>query len=289
MPHLSQDAAGRAFAALHQTPGGFILPNAWDAGSAIVLAEAGFPAVATTSAGIAFSLGRQDYQVSDPALGVGRPEMFARMAEIVRAVDVPVSGDLEAGWGPAPHDVAKTIEMAIGIGLAGGNIEDKDPDGPGLYEEAHAVERIAAAAQVIRERGAPFVLNARTDLFQVQGKDALASCIRRANLFLEAGADCVFTPGAPDLGAIVTLAREIRGPLNIVVGLAGAPTNARAILSVGVRRVTVGGSIARSALAFVRRCAQELRDHGSIGFADQQIPQPELNRLFAQARGGAAV
>jgi 2-methylisocitrate lyase-like PEP mutase family enzyme len=285
MPRPSQDHAGRTFLALHEAPRGFFLPNVWDAGSAVVLAAEGFPALATTSAGIAFSLGRQDYQVSDPRLALSRTEMFVRLDEIVRSVDVPVNGDLEAGWGDASADVAQTIGMAIDVGLAGGNIEDKIPGVDELYDEALAVERIAAAAEAIRRRGTTFVLNARTDALQSRSPDALATCIRRANLFLAAGADCVFTPGAGDLETIRTLVAEIEGPLNIVVGLAGAPTDARAILAAGVRRISLGGSIARSALSFVRRSARELRDRGSIAFADDQIAGSELNRLFAEAAG----
>ena len=272
----------QAFVALHKAAGGFVLPNAWDAGSAIVLAAEGFPAIATTSAGIAFSLGKQDYQVSDPRLAVSRDEMFARMGEIVRAVDVPVNGDLEAGWGDAPADVAETVGMAIDIGLAGGNIEDKAPGG-GLYDEALAVERIAAGAEAIRRGGGAFVLNARTDALLTEGPDGFADCVRRANLFLQAGAGCVFAPGARDLETIRRLAAEIEGPLNIVVGLGRAPTDIAAILAAGVQRVSLGGTIARSALGFVQRCARELRDHASIGFADDQLGGGELNDLFARA------
>ena len=154
MSNQTHDLAGRVFMALHKAPGGFIMPNAWDAGSAILLAAEGFSAIATTSAGIAFSLGRPDYQVDDPRLALSREEMFARMGEIVRAVKVPVNGDLEAGWGDTPEAVARTIDMAIDIGLAGGNIEDKIPGVAGLYDEALAVERITAAAETIRRRGA---------------------------------------------------------------------------------------------------------------------------------------
>lgn len=283
MPDLSQDRAA-AFMALHKTPGGFIMPNAWDAGSAIILAAEGFSALATTSAGIAFSLGRPDYLLDDPSLALSREEMFARMAEIVRAVNIPVNGDLEAGWGDTPEVVASTIDMAIDIGLAGGNIEDKIFGAPGLYDEALAVERIAAAAETIRQRRASFVLTARTDALLVGAPDGLSTAIRRSNLFLEAGACCTYPPGAPDLETIRTLAREVGGPINIVAGLGAAPTDARAILAAGAQRVSLGGSIARSALGFVRQCARMLRDRSVADFADEQIPQAELNRLFSNAR-----
>lgn len=277
----TQPLAARAFLDMHHAPGGFVIPNAWDAGSALILASAGFAAIATTSAGVAFSLGKQDYEVGDPSLAVARDEMFARIAEIVRAVPLPVNGDLEAGWGPAPHDVAETVAMAIAVGLAGGNIEDKNPEG-GLFDEALAAERIAAAAALAGPDG--FVLNARTDALLVDGPGALAAAIDRANRYLAAGAHCVFVPGAPDLQTIAVLAREIDGPLNIVAGLGAAPRDTRAILAAGAQRVSVGGTIARAALAFIRDCARELRDHGSLDFAERQLSGGELNALFARAR-----
>lgn len=277
----AQRQAAIAFKALHET--GFIMPNAWDAGSAKILAAEGFPAIGTTSAGIAFALGRPDYQVCDPRLAVSREQMLRCIGEIVRAVGVPVSGDLEAGYGESPETVAETIRLAVGAGLAGGNIEDKDPAAEGLYDEVLAVERIAAARAEIEAGGDAFVLNARTDALVWSGSDGLATAIRRANRFLEAGADCVFTPGAADLETIRALTREIAGPLNVVVGLSGAEGNARAMLEAGARRISVGGSIARSCLGFVRSCARELRDAGTFTYAAGQLTQLELNALFADA------
>lgn len=278
----ARDDQAREFLALHHATRGFVLPNAWDAASAIILADAGFPAVATTSAGIAFSLGKQDYQVGDPVLGVGRDEMFRRLREIVDASPVPVSADLEAGFGDTPDAVATTIDRAVDTGLAGGNIEDKVPGEDRLYDEELAVERIAAAAAAVQGAGRVFVLNARTDLLLL-GADVEAA-IRRANRFLQAGADCIFVPGAADLTTIRRLAGEIEGPLNVVVGLGAAPSDIPALLDAGVRRITVGGTIARSALAFVRACARELREQASIGFSAGQLSGGELNSLFARHR-----
>lgn len=276
-----QRNAAAAFKALHAAPGGFVMPNAWDAGSAIILAQAGFKAIATTSAGVAFSLGKPDYAVPDSRLAVGRDEMFDRIRQITDLVDGPVNGDLEAGYGDAPETVAETIRLAIGAGLAGGNIEDAKPQAAGLYDEDLAVARIAAARKAIGDN--PFVLTARTDVLLLPNGD-LGTCIRRANRYLAAGADCVFTPGARDLEAIATLAREIQGPLNIVMGLGAGPSDATAILAAGAQRISLGGTFARAALAFIRRGAEELRDHGTIGFAAGQIPQGELNALFGAAR-----
>lgn len=277
-----QSAAAQIFHQLHASPPGFIMPNAWDAGSAMVLAAEGFKAIGTTSAGIAFSLGKQDYNVSDPALAVTRDEMFVRMRDIAAAVSIPVNGDLEAGFGDAPETVAETISMAIAAGLAGGNIEDKKPLQKALYDEALAVERIAAARAAIGASNA-FVLTARTDAMQTHPQDALKTIIRRANLFLEAGADCIFVPGITDLETIAVLLREIPGPMNIVAGLDAAQGNAREMLAAGIRRVSLGGSIARAALGFIRQCARELHDEGTFGFAANQFPQADLNTLFAKS------
>lgn len=269
------------FKALHTAPAGFIMPNAWDAGSAVVLAEAGFPAIATTSAGIAFSLGRPDYDADHADLAVTRAEAMARVRQIVGAVSVPVNGDLEAGYGDGPEAVAETIRMAMAAGLAGGNIEDRKPRTGGLYEEDLAVARIRAARAAIDEGGGGFVLTARTDVLLV-AKGDIAAAARRANRFREAGADCLYAPGAADLDAVRTLVREVDGPLNVVTGLGGARLDPRVLLDAGVRRVSLGGAIARAALGFVRAAARELRDAGTIGFAAGQIPQAELNALFAR-------
>ncbi|QYN39373.1 isocitrate lyase/phosphoenolpyruvate mutase family protein [Pseudonocardia sp. DSM 110487] len=257
---------------------GLLMPNAWDAGSAIVLAEAGFAAIATTSAGIAFSLGKPDHGIPQHATAVSRAEMFDRIRQITAAVDVPVNGDLEAGYGDAPEAVADTIRLALDAGLAGGNIEDFT-DGA-LYDEGLAVERIAAAREAVGRHD--FVLTARTDGLLLHPPGTLADSIRRANRYREAGADCLYVPGVNDLDTVATLVREIDGPLNVVMGLGATSLTVAALRSVGVARISLGGSIARAALGFVRESARELRDSGTITFADRQIPQTELNELFAR-------
>jgi 2-methylisocitrate lyase-like PEP mutase family enzyme len=270
------------FLALHANAPGFIMPNAWDAGSAVVLESVGFKAIATTSAGIAFSLGRQDYQVNHVRLSVSRDEMLERMRMIANAVKLPVNGDLEAGYGDRPEDVARTIEDAIAAGLAGGNIEDKRPFANELYDEALAVERIVAARERIDALRSSFVLTGRTDVFQVTKDNAAGQAIKRANRFLEAGADCAYAPGPADLATVAMLVKEIAGPLNVVMGLGNATGNAHALIEAGVRRISLGGSIARAALGFLRESARELRDRGTLDFARMQISQSELNALFAQ-------
>lgn len=274
---MTQDQAD-AFRALHAAESGFIMPNAWDAGSARMLAAAGFPAIGTTSAGIAFSLGRQDYG-AEPAHRVSRDAMLARIREIAAASPVPVNADLEAGYGDAPEEVAVTIRDAMAAGAAGGNIEDKIPDRSGLYDLSLAVERIQAAREAIDAAGGGFVLTARTDAIVAAG--GLGEAIARANRYREAGADCLFAPGAADPDAIGALVREIDGPVNCVLGLGSNEGNAHAWIERGVQRVSLGGTIARACLGLIRDAATELRAKGSIGFAERQIPQAELNRLFA--------
>ena len=280
---MSETSRTTAFAALHRNKPGFIMPNAWDAGSALILAASGFPAIGTTSAGIAFSLGKQDYAVSDSRLAVSRDEMFKRMAEIASVTELPVNGDLEAGYGDDPQTVAATVRAAIEAGLAGGNIEDKKPFENALYDEALAIERIRAARETIDAMNSAFVLTARCDAIQWSG-GGVAAAIERSNRYREAGADCLFTPGASDMATIGTLVREIDGPLNMVMGLGNADGNAHEWLAAGVQRVSLGGSIARAALGFIRGAAQELREKGTISFADIQMPHAQLNELFARNR-----
>jgi len=272
------------FNALHKTKPGFIMPNAWDAGSAILIAGQGFDAIATTSAGIAFALGKPDYQVTDARLAVSREQMFERMREIVSAVRVPVNGDLEAGYGDTPEAVAETIRMAIDIGLAGGNIEDVDPRAQKLYDETLAAERIAAARQAIDAAKSAFVLTARTDALVLAGAAGFKDMIRRANRYCEAGADCLFPVGVASVDLVQRAAPEISGPINCVMGLGTSAGNARDLIAAGAQRISVGGSIARSALGFIRTAARELHDTGTLTYAQAQIPQSELNTTFAGSR-----
>jgi len=276
--------AAEKFNALHKAKPGFIMPNAWDAGSAILLASEGFAAIGTTSAGIAFALGKPDYQVADARLAVSREQMFERMREIVAAVRLPVNGDLEAGYGDTPEAVADTIRMAIDIGLAGGNIEDVDPRRQVLYDEALAAERIAAARQAIDAAKSAFVLTARTDALVIAGAAGFKDMIRRANRYREAGADCLFPVGIASVDLVRRAAPEIDGPLNCVMGLGTSAGNAKELIAAGAQRISVGGSIARSALGFIRTAARELHDQGTLTYAQQQIPQADLNALFGRVR-----
>lgn len=278
---MPNHAAAATFAALHSAGSGFLMPNAWDVGSALILADAGFSAIATTSAGIAFSLGRQDYGVTDRRLAVSRDEMLRRAAEIAAAVPVPVNADLEAGYGDTPEAVAATVRAAIDAGLAGCNIEDKVPNEPRLYDTARAIARVRAAREAIDAANSRFVLTARCDALMASD-GGLDEAIERSNRYREAGADCLYTPGVTDPAAIARLARDIDGPLNLVMGLGTAEGDARTWFAAGVRRISLGGSIARAAYGLVHRAAAELASTGTIEFARRQMAQAELNALFAR-------
>jgi 2-methylisocitrate lyase-like PEP mutase family enzyme len=281
---MDTDRAQR-FVDLH-AQGCFLLPNAWDLGSARILAAAGFPALATTSAGVAFSLGRPDYFFHTEHGRDGRVDrdtMLDRVRSIVDGLDVPVSADLEEGYGAEPEAVAETIALAVRIGAAGANIEDftGDRSAP-LFDLGHAVERIRAARATLDAAGVPFVLNGRTDA--VSTGLGLDEAVRRGNAYLEAGADCVFVPSVSEPDAIATLAREIAGPLNIVMGLTGSDLSMAELGDLGVRRVSVGGSLARAMYHHLMAAARELADHGTFGYARTQIPHNTLNETFLRLR-----
>jgi 2-methylisocitrate lyase-like PEP mutase family enzyme len=269
------------FVDLH-AQGCFLLPNAWDIGSAKILAAAGFPALATTSAGVAFSLGRPDYffhSEHGPDGRVDRDTMVARVRSIVDGVDVPVSADMEDGYGAEPEAVAQTVSLALDAGAAGANIEDftGDRSAP-LYPLAYAVERIRAARKTLAAAGVPFVLNGRTDA--VSTGLGLDEAVRRGNAYLEAGADCVFVPSVSDPADIAALVRGIEGPVNIVMGLTGNQLTMAQLRDLGVRRVSVGGSLARAVYHHLAAAARELAEHGTFGYADTQIPHTVLNDTF---------
>lgn len=262
-----------ALLALHHGSG-FVLPNAWDAGSARVLEQVGFPAIATTSAGIAWSLGLPDGGAVD------RDTMLEQVGRIVRAVGVPVTADLESGYGAAPDDVVATVRAAVDLGVVGGNLEDAD--GNGLFDVDAATERVAAARSAAPS--GTFVLNARTDTYLAgAGEDVFAATVERATRYLSAGADCVFVPGVVEEDEIRRLAQAIPGPLNIVAGLASS-TDARTLFGLGVKRVSLGGSLARAMLSGLERAGRELLDSGTLGFLDGAVGYAELQQRFGAGR-----
>lgn len=268
---------GALFRSLHSSSGIFLMPNAWDPGSACMLAAAGFSAIATTSAGIAFSLGLPDYEGC-----ISRSQMMECIHRITTAVNIPVSADLEAGYGEKPLDVAETIRLSIQAGAVGGNIEDYsgDPNVP-LYDKELAAERIRAAREAADHTENPFTLTGRTDCYLVNTPNPFNEAVTRANLYREAGADCLFIPGVKDLKTISALVQEIDGPLNVVIGLSGMAFSVADLESAGVKRISIGGSLARTTFGIIRRAAQEMREKGTFSFTDQQIPDKELCKFFA--------
>jgi 2-methylisocitrate lyase-like PEP mutase family enzyme len=260
-----------ALLALHHGPG-FVLPNAWDAGSARILEQVGFPAIATTSAGIAWSCGVPDGEALD------RDTMLGHVARIVAAVGVPVTADLEAGYGDTPDDVGRTVARAAEIGAVGANLEDAGK--AGLFGIDDAAARIAAARAAAPSGS--FVLNARTDTyFAGTTGDVFAETVQRAERYLEAGADCVFVPGVVEPDTIRRLAAAIPGPFNVVAGLAST-IDAPTLFSLGVTRVSLGGSLARAALSALERAGRELLESGTLGFLDGAIGYADLQRRFGR-------
>lgn len=270
------------FRALHAREGGMplVLPNAWDAMSARVVEEAGARAIATTSAGVAWALGYQDGE------GAPREAMLAMVRTIVDAVRVPVTADVERGYGTGtPEDVATTVRGVIAAGAVGINLEDgPGRDGAPLLDAREQAERIAAARRAARAEGVELYINARVDPYVRKAGDEgtrFDESVRRARLYLEAGADGVFVPLAPtaDIGR---LAAAIPAPLNVIAG-PGSPTIAE-LGALGVARVSLGPHLARSVMAHVRRAATEVLERGTYESLREQLTSPEANALFR--RGG---
>jgi 2-methylisocitrate lyase-like PEP mutase family enzyme len=268
----SQAEQAARFRALHYRDRAFVIPNPWDVGTARLLARLGFEALATTSAGYAFSRGRRDY-------GIGRDEMLAHVRELVAAVDLPVSADLENGFGDDPATVAETIRLAGATGLAGGSIEDSTGDvSDPFYERSLAAERVRAAAEASRALPGPFVLTARAENFLWRRND-LADTIARLQAYQEAGADVLYAPGLPDRDAIASVVRSVDRPVNVLMGT-GLPLDVAALSALGVRRISVGSVLSRAALGAFLRAAIEMRDEGTFHFGEQAVPYAELSRYF---------
>ena len=257
---------------LHDRKKVLLLPNVWDVASARVVEEAGFPALATSSAGIAAVLGYADGE------RIGRDEMLEMVARITRAVRVPVTADLEAGYG----DAGETVTAALGAGAVGMNLED-GTSGGGLAPLQTQVARVRAARAAAERAGVPFVINARVDTFFAPADDEpsrFADTIARARAYLEAGADCIFVPGVRDAETIGRLVKQIPGPLNVLAGPGTPPVAALAAL--GVARVSAGSGTMRAALTAGRRAAEEMRDRGTFGFTEGILTHAEINGLLSR-------
>lgn len=272
MPKTQLEKA-QAFRALHARAGAFVIPNPWDAGSARLLAALGFEALATTSAGHAFTLGKQDGAVT-------RDEAITHAKLMVEAVDVPVAADLENCFADDPEEAAETIRLASATGLVGGSIEDAsgDPARP-IYDFNLAVERVAAAAEAARRLPVPYVLTARAENY-LHGRPDLDDTVKRLQAFEKAGAEVLFAPGLKDLGQIRTLCASVSRPVNVVMGLVGADFSVQQLAEAGVTRISLGSSLARLALAALQRAGREIREQGTFGFAKEAMASAEANRLM---------
>jgi 2-methylisocitrate lyase-like PEP mutase family enzyme len=270
---VSQSEKAARFRALHQAPGAFVIPNPWDAGSARLLAALGFPALATSSGACAGVHGRRDGAVT-------RDEALAHARAIVAATDLPVSADLEKGFGDAPEAAAETIRMAAGVGLVGGSIEDATGDrARPLYDLGHATERVAAAVQAARALALPFTLTARAENF-LRGRPDLDDTIRRLQAFETAGADVLFAPGLPDLAAVRAVCAAVSRPVNFMVGIKGKSFTVAELTEAGVKRISLATSLYRAAMTGLLAAAREVKDGGTFGYLDGAVSTPDLNAFM---------
>jgi len=269
----SQEQKAETFLALHQRDGAFIIPNPWDVGTARLLAHLGFEALATTSAGYAFSVGRQDN-------AIGRDETMEHARAIVSATDLPVSADLENAFGDDPETVAETFRLAAATGLAGGSIEDGTgrPEDP-IYDHELAVERVRAAVEVTRALPFPFMLTARAENYLVGRRD-LKDTIKRLQGYQEAGADVLYAPGLTSRDDIAAVVNSVDRPVNVVMGLQGVQLSLAELSGIGVKRVSVGSVLSRAALGAFLRAAREMREHGTFTFAAEAVNYREISAMF---------
>jgi len=265
------------FQALHQVTDTFVMANAWSPGSAVLLEEAGIKAIGTTSAGVAYNHGLPDYEGAlsfDLAL--------QETQKIASAVNTPVSMDAENGYGHSSEAVSQNIRKIAASGVVGASIEDYtgDSNNP-LYDIELAAERIKAAKEATENLGYPFMLTARAECYLTGHSDPFKESVLRINRYIEAGADCLFVPGIRDIDTIKALVQEANGPVSVVMGLSGSPVSVAELQSVGVTRISIGGSLARATYGLIRRAAREMLDEGTFGYAAQQVADDELCRLFS--------
>lgn len=276
MGHVDQAERAARFRALHDAPGTFVIPNPWDVGTTRILERLGFPALTTTSAGLAFSLGRQDARGE-----VSREETIEHVRAIAAATSLPVAADLENGFGPSPDDAAETILLAATAGAVGGSIEDSSGDeAHPIYERAHALERIQAAVAAARASPFPFVLVARSENF-LHGRRDLDDTVKRLVAFAEAGADVLYAPGLPDLDAVRTVCAAVAPkPVNVLAGRSGFTV--AALAEAGVRRISVGSALARVAYDSVLAAAREIAGQGTFTFSDEAASFDQLNAFMSR-------
>ena len=270
---VTQSEKAARFRTLHDAPGAFVIPNPWDVGSARILAGLGFQALATSSAASATALGRRDG-------GLTRDEALAHARSIVEATDLPVSADLEKGFGDAPGVVAETIRLAADVGLVGCTIEDStgNPASP-LYNFEIAVERIAAGAEAARALPFPFMLTARAHNL-LYGAPSLDETIQRLQAYEKAGADVLFAPGLPDLAAVKAVCTAVTKPVNFMAGIKRKSFSVAELAAAGVKRISLATSLYRVAMTGFLEAAREVKDRGRFGFIDGCVTTAELHKLM---------
>jgi 2-methylisocitrate lyase-like PEP mutase family enzyme len=273
---MTQSEKAAIFEALHQRKQPFVIGNPWDAGSARILSSLKYEALSTTSAGLAFSLGRRDGTAS-----VSRTEALANAKSIVEATNLPVAADLENGYGDAPEDAAETIRLAAEAGLVGGSIEDATGDeAKPIYEFDHAVERISAAVEAAKALPFPFMLVARAENY-LHDRSDLDDTIRRLQAFERAGAAAVYAPGLTRAEDIRTVCSSVTKPVNVLMGMKGVPRlTVQELGELGVRRISVGSGFSRAALTAFLHAAREVIDDGTFEFADETLYISELTAMF---------
>jgi 2-methylisocitrate lyase-like PEP mutase family enzyme len=272
---LAQTDKAQQFRALHEAPEAFVIANVWDGGSARMMQALGFAALATSSGASAGLLGRRDGRVT-------RDEALAQARVICEATDLPVSADLEKGFGDAPGTVAETIRLAAEAGLVGCSIEDAsgNPEAP-IFAFGHAVERIAAAAEAARALPFPFTLTGRTENF-LRGRPDLDDTIKRLQAYEAAGADALMAPGLPDLEAVRAVCAAVSKPFNFMVGIKGKSFTVAALAAAGVKRISLATSLYRAAMTGLLNAATEVREHGTFGYIDSSLATPDMNAFLRE-------
>ena len=272
---MNQREKAERFQALHKGPGCFVIPNPWDGGSARILAGLGYQALATSSGAAAGVLGRRDGKIT-------RDEALAQVRIIVAATDLPVSADLEKGFGDAPSVIAETVTLAAQAGLVGCSIEDStgSKEKP-LYAFRDAVERVKAAAQAAKHLAFPFMLTARAENF-LRGNPDLEDTIQRLQAFEKAGADVLFAPGLPDLEAVRKVCQSLARPVNFMVGIKGKSFSVAELEQAGVRRISLASSLFRAAMTGLVEAAREVKERGTFTYLERSLATPDLNKYMQE-------
>lgn len=275
MTPLTQVEKGQKFRELHHRNRAFIIPNPWDIGSARILQHLGFEALATTSMGFAFSIGRRDNTLT-------RDQVILHVADLATAVDLPLSCDLENGFGDSPEAAAETIRLAAAAGAVGGSIEDAtERDADPIYEFQHAVDRVRAAAEAAHSLGFPFTFTARAENY-LHDRPDLKDTIKRLQAYQEAGADVLYAPGLETKEDIATVVKSVDRPVNALMGLQGVLLTLSELSAMGVRRVSVGSTLARAALGGLIRAVQEMQQHGTFSYANDAAKSRDISAIFKE-------